>query len=113
MVPKQNGFNQSEVACDLCARFVCRFACSPPMARDGEVILRQHFSSRRHNLPSKVRLRNNQTAWNVYMWMQISAGSIPDSYDIYRYLNLVRYSIFDTFVINLSKIYMPNVQLSR
>ena len=24
------------------------------------------------------------------------AGSIPDSYDIYRYLNLVRYSIFDT-----------------
>ena len=26
----------------------------------------------------------------------ISAGSIPDSYDIYRYLNLVRYSIFDT-----------------
>ena len=28
--------------------------------------------------------------------MGISAGSIPDSYDIYRYLNLVRYSIFDT-----------------
>ena len=27
---------------------------------------------------------------------EISAGSIPDSYDIYRYLNLVRYSIFDT-----------------
>ena len=26
----------------------------------------------------------------------ICAGSIPDSYDIYRYLNLVRYSIFDT-----------------
>ena len=26
----------------------------------------------------------------------ISAGSIPDSYNIYRYLNLVRYSIFDT-----------------
>ena len=25
-----------------------------------------------------------------------TAGSIPDSYDIYRYLNLVRYSIFDT-----------------
>ena len=24
------------------------------------------------------------------------AGSIPESYDIYRYLNLVRYSIFDT-----------------
>ena len=25
-----------------------------------------------------------------------SAGSIPDSYDIYRHLNLVRYSVFDT-----------------
>ena len=28
--------------------------------------------------------------------VHISAGSIPDSYDIFRYLNLVRYSIFDT-----------------
>ena len=28
--------------------------------------------------------------------LQCSAGSIPDSYDIYRYLKLVRYSIFDT-----------------
>ena len=28
--------------------------------------------------------------------INIRAGSIPDSYDIYRYLNLVRYSIFDT-----------------
>ena len=34
-----------------------------------------------------------------------SAGSIPDSYDIYRYLNLVRYSIHDTFVVNLPKTY--------
>ena len=43
------------------------------MARDGEIIQRQHFlSSRRHNLPSKVRLRNDQTPWNVYMWMQCS-----------------------------------------
>ena len=32
---------------------------------------------------------------------RISAGSIPDSYDIYRYLNLVRYSILDTFVVNV------------
>ena len=31
----------------------------------------------------------------------ISAGSIPDCYDIYRYLNLVRYLIFDTFVVNV------------
>ena len=30
-----------------------------------------------------------------------SVGSIPDSYDIYRYLNLVRYSILDTFVVNV------------
>ena len=38
------------------------------MARDGEILQRQHFfSSRRHNLPSKVRLRNDQTPWNVYM----------------------------------------------
>ena len=44
------------------------------------------------------------------MWVQImqkwtrvsnSAGSIPDSYDIYRYLNLVRYSILDSFVVNV------------
>ena len=28
------------------------------------------FSSRRHNLPPKVKLRNNQTERNVYMWMQ-------------------------------------------
>ena len=27
---------------------------------------------------------------------EISAGSIPDSHDIYRYLNLVRYSILSS-----------------
>ena len=38
------------------------------MARDGKIIQRQHFlSSRRHNLPSKVRLRNDQTPRNVYI----------------------------------------------
>ena len=39
---------------------------------DGEVKQRQFFiiSSRRHNLPSKVRLCNNQTARDVYMSMQ-------------------------------------------
>ena len=37
------------------------------MAKDGESIRRQHFlSSRRHNLTSKVRLRNDQTPRNVY-----------------------------------------------
>ena len=31
----------------------------------------QHFlSSRRHNLPSKVRLHNDQAPRNVNMWMQ-------------------------------------------
>ena len=44
--------------------------------------------------------------WSLIMkatWTMVrtSAGSIPDSYDIYRYLNLVRYSIFDTFVVNV------------
>ena len=29
----------------------------------------------------------------MYPVVSASAGSIPDSYDIYRYLNLVRYSI--------------------
>ena len=38
------------------------------MARDGEIKQRQHFlSSRRHNLPSKVRLRNDQTPRNFYI----------------------------------------------
>ena len=35
------------------------------MARDGEIIQRQHFCHYGHNLPSKVRLRNNQTARNI------------------------------------------------
>ena len=29
-------------------------------------------------------------------FLRVCSGSIPDSYDIYQYLNLVRYSIFDT-----------------
>ena len=38
------------------------------MARDGEIIQRQHFlSSPRHILPSKVRLRSDQTPRNVYI----------------------------------------------
>ena len=39
-------------------------------------------------------MHNSSTLARV--WSISSAGSIPDSYDIYRYLNLVRYSIFDT-----------------
>ena len=34
--------------------------------------------------------------FHLDIWLSSSAGSIPDSYDIHRYLNLVRYSIFDT-----------------
>ena len=39
------------------------------------------------------------------MVMDLSAGSIPVFYDIYRYLNLVRYSKLDTFFVNLPKTY--------
>ena len=36
----------------------------------GEVIQMQHFYHHGHTLPSKVRLRNDQTPRNVYVWMQ-------------------------------------------
>ena len=55
MVPNESGFNQSETACGLLLA----------MARDGDIIQRQHLLSlRRYNLPSKFRLRNNQTVRN-------------------------------------------------
>ena len=38
MVPKENGFNQSDTASCCCAHTFW-----PAMARDGEVIQRQHF----------------------------------------------------------------------
>ena len=43
MVPKESGCNQSETARALCAREVWHVPCSPAMARDGEVLQRQHF----------------------------------------------------------------------
>ena len=43
MVPKENGFNQSETASGICARTAWRFPCSLAKAMDGEVIQRQHF----------------------------------------------------------------------
>ena len=43
MVPKESGFNLSETASGLCACIVRRFLRSPAMARDGEIIQRQHF----------------------------------------------------------------------
>ena len=62
-------------------------------------------------------VNGRQPTLNIFLkavcQVQGSAGSIPDSYDIYRYLNLVRYSIFDTFVVNLPKTYKPIVQPSR
>ena len=43
MVPKESGFNQSVEASGMCARKARRFPCSSAVARDGEVIQRQHF----------------------------------------------------------------------
>ena len=68
MTPKESEFNQPEKASAWCARLAWRFPCSPAIESDGEVIHRQHFCH--HNLLSNVRLRNNQTVRNVYMWMQ-------------------------------------------
>ena len=69
-------------------------------------------------VPSRVRIPLRKlrfgTSTSIYPALPVSfggdtkssAGSIPDSYDIYRYLNLVRYSILDTFVVNLPKTYI-------
>ena len=43
MVPKESGFNQSETASGKCVHVVWCLPCSSAMARDGEVIQRQHF----------------------------------------------------------------------
>ena len=56
MLPKESGFNQSEK--------LAVYACAN---RD---VFEAFLSSRRHNLPPNVKLRNNQTERNVYMWMQ-------------------------------------------
>ena len=70
MVPKECGFNQSETASGLCARIVTfsMLACNGKGWRrtyTNAVFL----SSCRHNLPPKLKLRNNQTIRNVGMWM--------------------------------------------
>ena len=71
MVPKDCGFNQSETACGICARIAWRFPCLPATERDGGWTYgNTAFLLSRHNSPSKLTLRNNQTARNVYMWMQ-------------------------------------------
>ena len=43
MVPKESGFNLSETASCLGARRFRRFLCWPQMARNGEIIQRQHL----------------------------------------------------------------------
>ena len=85
MVPKESGFNQSVAASGMCARKASHFPCSPAVARDGEVIQRQHFCHHGDTLPSKGRLRNNQTVRNVYTWMrsfqtELFSHFLPSSY---------------------------------
>ena len=71
MVPKASGFKPIGHDFRLMRTHIVTFSGSSAMGRDGEVKQRQHLlSSRRHNLPSKVRLCNNQTARNVSMSTQ-------------------------------------------
>ena len=69
MVPKECGFNQSETAWSLCAGIARRFPCLPPTVKDGELIKMQH-SCYHVGILRQLKLRNNQTVWNVYMSMQ-------------------------------------------
>ena len=59
MVPKECELNQSETDCGLWQR--------REMVNYKNVA---YMSSRRHNSPSKLKLRNNQAVRNVNMWMQ-------------------------------------------
>ena len=43
MVPKESGFNQSKTSCALCVHTLWHFPGSPAVARDSEVLQRQHF----------------------------------------------------------------------
>ena len=71
MVPKESGFNQSEMASGKCALRVWQFSMLACHGKGCWSYTKASFlSSRRHNLPSKVKLCNNQTVRNVYMWMQ-------------------------------------------
>ena len=67
MVPKECGFNQTETAC-----LAWRFPCSP--ARWWAYKNAAFLSSRRHNSPSKLMLRNNQTVTNS--WLHVDAPII-------------------------------------
>ena len=60
-----------------------------------EKCLQSFFETVQVVLTTKANRKSNPQSMGC-MLKCCSAGSIPDSYDIYRYLNLVRYSIFDT-----------------
>ena len=69
MVPKQSGFNPQPIKNGLriMRAHIVTGSRPPAMARDSVVLRKAAFlSSLRHNLPSKVRLRNKQTTRNVY-----------------------------------------------
>ena len=68
MVRHESGFNQSETDSGKCARTVWRLPGSPATAKDDGIIQRQHFCHHGGtiNLPSEVKLCNNETARNVY-----------------------------------------------
>ena len=71
IIPKVCGFNQSETACGLCVGccdVVIVYVLT--LKRRRTYMNAASLSSLRHNLPSKLKLHNNQSVWNVYMWMQ-------------------------------------------
>ena len=71
MVPKEIGFNQSDNGVLLLRAHIVMFFRLACHGKGWRCYTKAAFlSSRRHNLPSKVRLRNDQTVRNVYMWMQ-------------------------------------------
>ena len=97
MVPKEGGFNQSKTSCALCVAH-CDVLQARPPRQDSEVLQRHHWpflSSWRHILPSKVRLRNNQTARNVstLIWPRKSLASSCQSTEMVTLLNSI-YFVF-------------------
>ena len=56
MVPKENGFNQSETPSCCALAHIVTFLGSSAMARDSEVLQRQHFCHHGYTicLPSQV-----------------------------------------------------------
>ena len=65
MVPKENGRRPAvaRAHCDV-------FQAGLPRQGIAKLYKCRIFVITRHNLPSKVRLHNDQTPRNVYVWMQ-------------------------------------------